>query len=634
MEASRFLPPFLLASLLVLGLLAMLPSGQAVASMDPAQGNTLGSAPKGIGWTGTTSNQGFIDNTRFDSSPQSLFWEGSGTGRGTAQLPKYFESSPVAFGNICPGTDSDGTTLIAWDFNFDTIATGVTIGFDSGSDTPVITQNPMVFLEVNPSGVPSLHVNSDTVDNSASGGFPLAPVLEADTWYHAELTQGRCDFQANGAGTADDELTYSNLCLSGGALSGTNCAFGYGSTDLNAAGGGLDTFFVSSQTGGTPPDVWIDDLSGSTFDIGVSTGPRNFFCSDIGTLNFGGDPNADYGYNYVEDVDTEVQGVGYGDSEFADGFHFSGDSGDFAYMGKSWTPGTRGLQAYFRIEASVDGQDSVFRTAFSEVSGTASATTKGNGINTQHFGSHLAVRFTEVGNDWRINLEEVQTSGGSTSELGGAFLGFNPNTPTTFFLTVDTRSGRNYVNVGSLDSDGDPTVILNQTLSSFWTDDLLLSQWYVGQDVDGGVNAHTFLDDHDNGQGDFSTCLYDLTTAGSAATGSQGTTDTEVPGASETSTSTTTCASVVCVDETSVPEGFSVSGFNGFLGLIMVGMIVAGGTQVIYGEGTGRGVGIVIAVFVFLGYMIGLFLGLLPIWPLVVLALGAIGLIILRARSG
>lgn len=442
--------------------------------------------------------------------------------------------------------------------------------------------NTFFYLAISTTGVATMEIeNNPTVvvgtTSSIIAGLTIAP----DTNYHFEMT---CPAEGTTGVYRIVETTTSNDVSSSVARAANG--------GTNAADDRFSVFTLAGQT-----DAFVDDIS---FYEDVITAGVRIFCSDIGVENFGGDADADFGYNYVEDTTAEEGGEPLSATEFEDAFRMEGSLTDYAYMGKGWSPGEAALRTYFRIEASSEGEASVFRTAYSFVSGTPSNANKGNGDNTQAFATHLAVRFREVGNDWRINLEEVLTSGGSTTELGPSFTGFNPNSPTSFSFIVDTRAGRLFIAV--LDEDGND--ILNQTLGGAYTDDLMHSQWFIGSDTDGEILGEgegiTYVDDNEPGT-DRSTCIYALDGEAATPTGAMGSDDGFTdPDPDEDGGGDGGFFDLTDIDPTL---------FIGFL--LVCGMVFAGVQHGVTGLG--------LTAFFLLGIGLGFSLGWIPLWLVLVM---------------
>lgn len=329
-------------------------------------------------------------------------------------------------------------------------------------------------------------------------------------------------------------------CVDGGPVVGTVTGQAAGQTDVAAVCAGSNNPYTgchpSSGAGSLPTNMSFVRLPlgfGTVFEIDnltVITGTNGddgagsvcIFCSAKG--------NDDFGFDYVEDVEL---GDGPRDStatqeectanspefilavEIAPCYKFRGDADNFAYAAKSWTPGQKWVGSYFMIEAASEGQDSVFRSAFSSAAGAPNSTNKGNGKDTGQFAEHIEVRFLEVGNDWNIQFFHVSVSNGVTSRtpFGAAFVGDNPNSPTLYNFTVDTAAGIAYLkHSGFADDSGN----LNMTdvfpngvaLPAVWDDREMLSHWFVGYATDTTFNndATTRLDP---GSGvSLSTCIY------------------------------------------------------------------------------------------------------------------------------
>lgn len=297
--------------------------------------------------------------------------------------------------------------------------------------------------------------------------------------------------------------------------------------------GGLDAFGTSGTVSGISGLLLIDDM---TFGLATAPNPPVDFCSDRTVENFGGDARADFGYNYVDSTvafdDTDATTAGFSDGYIME----SDDSGgnDPASLGKGWTGTVRTAEVRFRIDAATEGSDSNFRAVFSFDSAVPSASSVGNVRTTGSFADHVAVRLKEVGNDWRVNLEYVN-AGVGPAQVGGSFIGLNPNDATTFVFRVDTSASNPYFSIRNADTD---TVLLNQTLNqgtlAAKIDDYIFAQWFVSEGGSAVLDqgAFSYIDDNDQAQPYGSTCVRLF--SGGLFEGSPGT----IPGYSFTSTST------------------------------------------------------------------------------------------------
>lgn len=369
-----------------------------------------------------------------------------------------------------------------------------------------------------------------------------------------------------------------------------------------------------------------------------------YWCSNPNVEDFEGDPDADFGYNYVEGVtfftdgDTAGNG-GISGSELSDGFEMSSESDDRSFMGKGWAaPGTDYAKVVFRIEASAEGQASIFRAFFSFVDLTPDDTNNGFTTQTGSFSDTIYARFEEVGNDWQIEIVS-STNGDNPIAIGSAVVGFSPNSPHTFSFTVDTR-GTGYVLIR--DEDGNQ-VIKNETIGgsgySGFQDlagDVMYAQWFINQGDDTIINSYTFLDDSDDSppNDEDSTCIFvDNGTQGAVDfTGDNGLTPPSISNFSSSSSSSSGSLGGAIF-------GPAVDGFAGAFGgsttiggivvsiLLILGFAVIGYDS-LGGSLLGGGLGAV------LGLVLAVSMTIFPLWPIVAAIVLAIGYLFLKFKGG
>lgn len=487
-------------------------------------------------------------------------------------------------------------------------------------------------------------------------------VVAVDTWYRLEMSGFHC---------ANESMTVS-IMPTGGANSTERAVLVDGSvsgaptapTNFCVACGGVQ-LGVSEA-----PALWVDDLQ---LDDG-GAGPGVRFCSNLADMEAGG-PTGKWGYEYVsDDGDHEVQELGPGGSiSMDDGFLFTGDqTGDtWDFMAKHFDPGSKAFHTNLQIEASVDSTNSVFRVTYSlENSADPDDTQRGNGLDTFLFDETLEFQFKEVENDWQIRgyLAHPLVNGGTRMAFGPAVNFGNPNDPTTFTFWADTRvtgelfqdnmgfSGGGTFYQGphmalTVPDSNQPTgnrVIAyralrdiniggSTTLADHFSDDVVWTQWFVGYG-DGrlgnggpetGIDAETGLNDNKaEGTEDSqdSTCIVDDTGTAMVGDGGAGTTpgsEVEQPPEDD---ATPECSSPFCVNEDTVPEGFTVAAFNLFLGILMAAAIAAG----FYSLGKSK---IAMVVGSAIGLILAFTFGLMPIWPILVIVVVATAFIFLSTRG-
>lgn len=276
---------------------------------------------------------------------------------------------------------------------------------------------------------------------------------------------------------------------------------------VNAA---TDVFAVTA----TPTKAYffyLDNSVGGQLTVASSPMPpedgqgQDSWCSNPNSLNYGGDPDADFGYNYAEDVSffTDPDDTGFGpigESEMSNGFEFKSTDDDPAFLGKGWeVPGASTVRTTFRIEAGQENLDSRFRVVHSFVALTPSSVTKGNSENTQSFSDTVEAEFKEVGNDWEMSIW-FTNGGGTRTKVGASALSFDPNSPHTFRFDVNT-TGNGYARIVDAESGG---TIVNRSMvgsglagfTAFAGDDRMYAQWFVTEGSDVIIeDVFTYLDD-------------------------------------------------------------------------------------------------------------------------------------------
>ena len=365
-----------------------------------------------------------------------------------------------------------------------------------------------------------------------------------------------------------------------------------------------------------------------------------FWCSDFTSRNFGGDPSADFGYDYAENV-ADFTRADEGQSDINDGYTLvatSGDGSDLAYLGKGWqAPGTDYAKVIFRIEAKADSHDSYFRPMFSFDDLTPSSTTRGNGLDTQAFADHIEAVFHEDGSRWQINIK-YSKAGSERAQVGPTLnYPFNPNTPRTFSMTVNTQD-TGYVLIRDEDSE---TTLINQTIAgsgvsafaSYAGGDAMYSQWFIASGSNSVLASTTYLDDPDadstDATNDDSTCIFfgsnTLTPGGVTIPGDPGTSPPS-EGNFTTSTTSTGCGSPFCVDDDSaeLPDGWTAQAFNAFLGLLLIAGFMATGKKHLGGGG------LTLGVFASLGLVVAQQMGYIQLWVIILLVIVSLALITMR----
>lgn len=422
------------------------------------------------------------------------------------------------------------------------------------------------------------------------------------------------------------------FCMSSQTLVYNACATL--TTQMAGATATMDTF-VYNPTGSGRISYFDDILPSATLPI-----PGSRFCADP-TLG----ASADWGYDYKEDVTFE--GSTPATISLGDGFLFELSNGDNGYLGKGFSTGSTGFRMNARIEAGSESSGSLVRLAYTTgatalAAGstndlTTDATAAGNGQNTGNFANNVQAVFTEESDHWNIALKAA-TGGGSLTTLfgGSANYNANPNNPHTFAFLVNTAQA--IAQVYQVGSDGNlSTLIISANIPAGLQDASLKDAWIIATGQDLLLDADTAVDDSDDdGDNDDSTCIFDLVGT-SVVTGSGGILPgSQVPDVVEDDEEEqATCTTALCVDSTNVPPGFTAATLNAFLGVLLVAGIAVGGTVGIYGEQPKQKIsGAVVGGFLGLGYLVALYFGLLPMWPIVAAVVIMAGAVIMKPRSG
>lgn len=530
----------------------------------------------------------------------------------SAQNPRF------DFGALSLYVCNDATaTTTTFSFRLDTLPTASpwTAGYNAAVQTNAVgsvpTNGPAAWMNILATGVVELRVDEDIIGESGVNGVPSVTVpdlvIAPDQWYTAELLidcSGDPGFDY-AALTITDEVTELQY---GGSVSGHHIING-GTADTLV----WDTF--EKQNGDV--NSWIDSLSITGFQ---STEPGVIFCADpsLGTTE-------NWGYDYKEDTSFEDD---LGDTStfigLEDGFLFTGNSGDSAYLGKAFTPGTQAIRQVARLEADTELGDSLVRLAFTTGTATLSAgstgdgagdqTAAGDGQATGNFAENLQAVLIEDGDQWVVSIRYTD-GGGLTQILGSANYGADPNSAHTFSFIVNTGSttitgplvdSQNHtiftgsIAPGKAQLRGEAGTIIERDVpaglaSAEWKD-----SWVIAKG-DTVVEARTVLDDNtDAGQTDDSTCIFDL--LGTAT----------VVGQSGSSP-----GSFIVVPDPEPPEDgglFDPGNIDSplFIGFLLVaGMIFTGARQGIIGMG-------LVGVFL-LGIGLGFALGWIPLWLVLVM---------------
>lgn len=332
---------------------------------------------------------------------------------------------------------------------------------------------------------------------SSNGALPFSQhlpgvVVDGELYFLSGTTAGTTVDVVLWDGTTTDPATVSGLPFPSSVAS---CTWDIARTDTQ-----IFIAYVDGSTG--QPKV----ISGDFPQEESETGAQAFWCSQPSSLDFGddgpdGSGDDDFGYNYVEGVgffDGEPSSLDEGGSSgFEDAFEFTSEDDNYAYMGKGWTTPATTVRTYFRIEASVEGTDSEFRTAYSFLTDTPSSTSKGNGDDSGAFDFHIEARLDEEGNDWNFRIRMANT-GDPLTTIGADVNSFDPNTPHTFYFEVNTTAP-GYARI--VDAATGNTILNRPMASSGITDyanlvgNPMYSQWFVSMGSNTIVDTYTFLDD-------------------------------------------------------------------------------------------------------------------------------------------
>lgn len=424
----------------------------------------------------------------------------------------------------------------------------------------------------------------------------------------------------------------------------------------NLAGSGLgkwDIDYISDTlTWGVSRDDWYlltTPPSGG--------GPGKRFCADPDLGSSG-----DWGYDYKEDASFDDNGAS--GIQFDDFFSLPGSTSDSSYLGKGFEPGSHAWSLRVRTQAKTgEAGQSLLRLAFTtgtislsegNVADTgADMTAAGNGQETGNFEDNIQLVLSEssLGTHWVMTMR--QSVGGSTlATIGGSVNYGDPQNPGNFIFAVntgstpivgpvnDTETGFEIFGNVTLPAytatvyDGDYTEIFHRTVPAGLQGAELKDSWLIGK---AAVGLGTTAVDDNTDQSDItnSTCIFDLS-GESITTGSEGSDPGSfIPTQSSSPTTTSSCAGPFCVTDAEAPEGFTAAAFNGFLGLVMVGMVAVGGVGAIAANNPGFRVGgLVVGIFAFIGYLMAYFFGLLPLWPIVAAVVVGAAILFGKFRSG
>lgn len=618
-QAPRFGRIAIVGTLLLLGM-AALPSTQAVITLqEDFEGETFGATGSGLSnvYTGSGSTS-YIDQPGSGIPLSGIQVLHGVTTGGLTQTTSYCNTGQsITFHLYYPAVPTTANNEIF-------AGVKMNAGISGASST---ANGQFIGVKILSTGTVNAVVAtaSSGTSSPSSLAFSAAPV--AATWHTITISQVECTL-ANAGTTGISHRAH--ITYDGQTLVPYSAAGFTGGTATDTATKSLS--WGNSAASPTPVTFYIDDVNS---DDGTTTFGQTSWCSDFSVTNYGGDPAADFGYNYVEGVDYYDVSQAVGASGILDGFRFTSQSDNFAYMGKGWAiPGSPYAKVIYRIEASAEGHDSIFRAVFSLDPLTPSATNKGNGgelgaTATGSFADHVEVRLTEDGSTWKARFY-YSNSGSIPAQIGATVnIPLNPNSPHTFSFTANTTSNGRL----TLWDEESNTEIAHRDmgtsglagLAAMAGGDPLYSQWFVTEGSSSLANSFTFLDDaQDTPPNDEdSTCIFWNTNV--TVTGDLGATPPSLVNVTASSTSTS-CDSIFCVNDASVPSGFTTSTFNFFLGLLLMISVAAGIWFLTRSP-------LMAAIGFGVGYLMGLAFGLLPLWPIVALVIIGAGILFIKSRS-
>lgn len=391
-----------------------------------------------------------------------------------------------------------------------------------------------------------------------------------------------------------------------------------------------DELLIAFNNGVTLGFLRNDDMTCTS--SGGASDAAGFWCSAPG------DP--DFGFDFLEDVTRDTSDVLISIDPY---YKFEGDSGDYGYLGKSFGgvsasggTGSMDMKSYFRIEALSEGADSNFRSSFVFTPATGTNVTpimdKGTGStagdSSGDFSKHIEARWLETADDWNIRFFYVDEGSGITerTSFGAAAVVDNPNSPNSYVFHLNTTAGT--ATVTRFNGD----VILSATLPSNFTGEEMFGHYFVG------FHTGTFIgDEHrmaldEDADTDLSTCIEDL----DAASGFNGGTgrdpdslDLEEPEEPVDDDPTGEDADPVNVlgVQSQPPTGFTTSAWSFLIGIIFMAAI-AGGFYFINQRPLMAGIGGGV------GFMGAFAFGLFPLWAVLLVALAAAAIVVLKFKQG
>lgn len=579
----------LIATILALGFLALVPPADATTPCD-----------------GT-----FESNAIFDIPDSCNGWAQSGSGDVSVQANPVVDATN-------PSDQVLRTNGPSFMFDIGDRCTG-TVNFDLLSDTAVAGISAVISTHTLVTGgaaaelAMGIGMSGTTVsmsyDNNIAGAgstvaFGPAFTFAANTWYHFHY---ECNNQAPRL----------RVTVTGGTSTAASVSQGIGDDPTPYS----QKYLRFARSSGS---LYVDNL-----EINLASSSRNVFCANVA------DSYGRFGYNYKEGVNFQDQDfLNAEEIGLTDFFYFGGSSTNFEYLAKSSDgSGSTFVETKFTIEAAEENQASIFRVSYSFVDpssyviGTGPSAylngpndvgddAKGDGLTTEMFADQVEVEFRETANTWVVQLYE--TNGGTRQLYGQAVSITSPNDFQGFSFVVNTVA--DYIAV----EDDQGVSFINKTMSGLggtYSGDAVRTQWFVGYGTDAGTSL-TALNDND---GDFhSTCIYALDAWDNL--GTDGTTDTVI-GNTTTNTETGIGGSLLGGAVVGLPTGWTVTAFNGFLGLLLMGAV---GTGLFFAMGRSpiaAGAGAVV------GFLMSYFFGLFELWVILFVALIAIAAGVFKFRG-
>lgn len=414
----------------------------------------------------------------------------------------------------CTGNDAQ---VIEFDFRTDAFKGG-SGGFTNTYRIDFRNQidGSFFWIDIAGSGIATAGLTTST---GATAQQALSGALTVDQWWHFTVLGFDCggeSFSVSKHFTGDPSQGFASVLVDGASLAGV----------MNPPSIFTITMSAITNPSSASASNGITYYENITFAGYSQLSPADDWCSDPTIENFGGDPDADFGYNYVDSTIT-FDSTDATQAGFSDGYIMEADQSggnDPASVGKGWSGTVKTAEVWFRVDAGNEGQNTDFRAVFSFDSAVPSSTSVGDTHTTGAFADTVAVRLNEEGSNWRVNLEF--TSGGNGPfQVGGSFIGLDPNAPEDFIFRVDTRATSPYISVMNTDRFVYLNESLDQSIMGFdlgaKIDNNIYSQWFVHEGGTLTLNAFAYVDDNDVGEPWQSTCIF--LASGGSFTGSQGT---------------------------------------------------------------------------------------------------------------